>query len=157
MERQDLVTLAADIVAAHVSNNNVAISEIGGLVEKVFASLAGLGATPAVEEEGPKPVVSARASVKPDSITCMICGRKQKTMRRHLQTAHGLSPDEYRQRFGLPFSYPMTAPNYSEMRRVMANQIGLGRKRPVQAKRLSPPARRKARSGTAQKGRRPSR
>jgi predicted transcriptional regulator len=130
MEQETLITLTADIVSAHVSNNNVAVGDVGNLVQRVHEALAGLGQAPA--EEGPQakvPVVSIRASVRPDYIACMECGKKQKTLRRHLQTAHQMTPEEYRKDYGLPASYPMTAPNYSEQRREMAKTIGLGRKK----------------------------
>ena len=127
-DQSNLITLTADIVAAHVSNNNVAISDMPQLVQRVHDALSSLG----TEDEAPKaktPVVSMRASIKPDYIVCMECGRKQKTLRRHLMTAHGMTPEQYRKDYGLPDTYPLTAPNYSERRRQMAMAIGLGRKR----------------------------
>jgi predicted transcriptional regulator len=128
MDNETLLTLTADIVAAHVANNSVATGDIAGLVERVYGSLSGLG-QPSVEVPAQKvPVVSARASVKPDYIVCMECGKKQKMLKRHLMTAHGMSPEQYRQDYGLPASYPMVAETYSERRRVLAKQIGLGRK-----------------------------
>ncbi|MFL6857202.1 MAG: MucR family transcriptional regulator, partial [Allosphingosinicella sp.] len=95
MDPQLLLNLTADIVAAHVSNNKVATGEIAGLVGQVHQALAGLGA-PAGEPEAARrePAVSIRASVRPDYLVCLVCGRKQKTLRRHLATAHGLSPNE---------------------------------------------------------------
>jgi predicted transcriptional regulator len=128
MIKESLVTLTADIVSAHVSNNSVAVGDIGTLVEKVHAALDNLGAP---EEETPQEkvsMVSVRASVKPDHLVCMECGKKQKTLKRHLQTAHGMTPDQYRKDYGLPATYPMTAPSYSERRRDMAKAIGLGTK-----------------------------
>jgi predicted transcriptional regulator len=127
MDKNELATLTADIVAAHVSNNSVAVGDVANLIQQVHAALAGLR-TPA-EPQGKSPVVSVRASVKPDHIVCMECGKKQKTLRRHLQSAHGMTPDQYRKDYGLPDSYPLTAPNYSETRRTMAKSFGLGRKR----------------------------
>jgi predicted transcriptional regulator len=141
MDQSDLITLTADIVAAHVSNNSVAVRDIGNVVQRVHEALAALAAPAAPVSQEKVPVVSARASVKPAYIVCMECGKKQKTLRRHLRTAHGLSPEEYRKDYGLPQSYPMTAPNYSEQRRNMAKSMGLGRKRaasksaPASAKR----------------------
>ena len=128
-EREQLIELTADIVAAHVSNNTVALSDVGNLVQQVHQALASLGQAAAEPEAEKKvPAVSARASVKPDYIVCMECGRKQKTLKRHLQTAHGMTPDQYRKEFGLADSYPMTAPSYSQRRQEMAKAIGLGRK-----------------------------
>jgi predicted transcriptional regulator len=135
-DQSDLIIATADIVAAHVSNNNVAVSDMPLLVQKVHEALAGLQ-RPSEEPELKKtPVVSIRASVKPDYIVCLECGRQQKTLRRHLMTAHGLTPEQYRKDYGLPATYPLTAPNYSETRRQMAKAIGLGRKRePARATR----------------------
>ena len=133
MERESLVTLTADIVAAHVANNRVAVGDIGTVVERVHEALAALGRQ---EEEAPErktPLVSVRASVKPDYIVCMECGRKQKMLKRHLHTAHGMSPEQYRADYGLPREYPMVAPNYSQLRGELARSSGLGRKRPQEA------------------------
>lgn len=129
MEQEQIVTLTADIVAAHVANNNVAIGDIANLIASVHGALARLQEPPApAEPEKKKGLVSVRASVKPDHIVCMECGRKQKMLKRHLATAHGRTPDEYRSDYGLPASYPMVAPAYAERRRALAHAIGLGRK-----------------------------
>lgn len=129
MEQDSLITLTADIVAAHVANNSVAVGDIGNLVRQVHEALSRLGA-PLTQEVAEKvPVVSIKASVKPDYIICMECGRKQKTLKRHLQVAHGMTPQEYRKDYGLPDSYPMTSPEYSRRRQKMAVEHGLGRKK----------------------------
>ena len=122
-----LVTLTADIVAAHVSNNSVAISDLSLLINNVHAALSGLGGTPVIEEK-PVPAVSIRASVKPDFIVCLEDGKKLKMLRRHLMTHYGMTPDDYRTKWGLPADYPMVAPNYAEKRRALAKEIGLGTK-----------------------------
>jgi predicted transcriptional regulator len=122
-----LVTLTADIVAAHVSNNSVAISDLSLLINNVHAALTGLGSTPVVEEKL-VPAVSVRASVKPDFIICLEDGKKLKMLRRHLMTHYGMTPDDYRTKWGLPADYPMVAPNYAERRRALAKEIGLGTK-----------------------------
>jgi len=122
-----LVTLTADIVAAHVSNNSVAISDLAMLIGNVHAALSGLGNQP-VEEEKPVPAVSIRSSVKPDHIVCLEDGKKLKMLRRHLMTHYNMTPDDYRAKWGLPADYPMVAPNYAEKRRALAKQIGLGTK-----------------------------
>jgi predicted transcriptional regulator len=129
-EDNQLITLTADIVAAHVTNNNVAVGDVANLVRRVHEALAGLGQAPA-EQAPPKkePVVSVRASVKPDHIVCMECGKRQKMLKRHLQTAHGMTPQQYRSDYGLPDSYPMVAAEYAQMRSQMATSIGLGRKK----------------------------
>lgn len=123
-----LTEITADIVAAHVSNNSVAVNDLPNLIRQVHAALVGLEQGAPAEQQGKTPVVSVKASVKPDFIICMECGRKQKTLKRHLQTAHGMDPKTYRKDYGLPDSYPMVAPNYSEQRRGLAKSIGLGRK-----------------------------
>ncbi|APZ98759.1 transcriptional regulator [Sphingopyxis sp. QXT-31] len=122
-----LVTLTADIVAAHVSNNSVAISDLSVLINNVHAALSGLG-TQVIEEEKPVPAVSIRTSVKPDFIVCLEDGKKLKMLRRHLMTHYGMTPDDYRAKWGLPADYPMVAPNYAEKRRALAKEIGLGTK-----------------------------
>lgn len=126
---KQLIKATADIVSAHVSNNSVAAGEVANLVEKVHAALAQLG-SPLIQEpvEGkPEPFVSVRLSVKPDALTCLICGKKQKTLKRHIGNAHGMTPSEYRAAFGLKADYPMVAPEYSKRRSEMAQSIGLGR------------------------------
>ncbi len=121
-----LVTLTADIVAAHVSNNSVAISDLSLLINNVHAALSGLGSAPVVEEKL-VPAVSIRTSVKPDFITCLEDGKKLKMLRRHLMTHYGMTPDDYRAKWGLPADYPMVAPNYAAQRSEFAKKIGLGR------------------------------
>ena len=122
-----LITLTSDIVTAHVSNNNVDVDALPSLIENVYGALAGLG-TKQAEEEAPEPAVSVRASVKPDHIVCLEDGKKMKMLKRHLMTDHGMTPQEYRERWNLPADYPMVAPNYAETRRELAKKIGLGRK-----------------------------
>ncbi|MXO71760.1 MucR family transcriptional regulator [Alteraurantiacibacter buctensis] len=122
-----LITLTADIITAHVVNNEVDGSALPGLISSVYGALAGLG-TPAVVEQKPEPAVSIRASVKADHIVCLECGQKMKMLKRHLSTDHGLSPDEYKERFGLSADYPLVAPDYAQKRRELAKKIGLGRK-----------------------------
>jgi predicted transcriptional regulator len=126
---ETLITLTSDIVAAHVSNNSVAVEELPTLITNVYGALAGLGqAAPAAEEAPPKPAVSVRSSVKPDKITCLDCGAELKMLKRHLTTHHDMTPDQYRARWNLPADYPLVAPNYAETRRDLAVKIGLGRK-----------------------------
>lgn len=123
-----LLTLTADIVAAHVSNNSVAIADLPTLIERVHTSLSGLGAEAPAPAEELKPAVSVRSSIKPDYIVCLEDGKKLKMLRRHLMTHYGLTPDDYRAKWGLPKDYPMVAPDYAERRRVLAKAIGLGTK-----------------------------
>ena len=127
MEDNNLLSLTADVVSSHVSNNNVSVNDLPKLIEEVHAALAGLGQKPAAEPEAKRePLVSAKASVKPGHLVCMVCGAKQKTLKRHLQTAHQMSPVEYRQEFGLKADYPMVAPEYAQRRSDLAKKIGLG-------------------------------
>lgn len=123
-----LVTLTADIVAAHVSNNSVAISDIPLVIRSVHEALAGLSSTAEPEPEPQQPAVSVRASVKPDYIVCLEDGKKLTMMRRYLMTNFGMTPDEYRAKWNLPKDYPMVAPNYAARRSVLAKTLGLGRK-----------------------------
>lgn len=125
---ETLITLTSDIVAAHVSNNNVSGEELPSLITSVYGALAGLGSAPAPVESRPEPPVSIRASVKPDYIVCLEDGKKLKMLKRHLMTHYNMTPEQYRQRWNLPADYPMVAPNYAEKRRELAKQIGLGRK-----------------------------
>lgn len=127
-DKETLVTLTADIVAAHVSNNSVAISDIPLVIRSVHDALAGLSGAVAEPEVKQEPAVSIRASVKPDYIVCLEDGKKLKTMRRHLMTTYDMTPDDYRAKWNLPKDYPMVAPNYAQMRREMAIKIGLGNK-----------------------------
>jgi predicted transcriptional regulator len=134
MENQDalgetLITLTADIVSAHVSNNSVAVSDLPMLISNVHSALNSLGAGSAEAPARPEPKVSIRSSIKPDYIVCLEDGKKLKMLKRYLKTNFDMTPDEYRQRWGLPADYPMVAPNYAEQRRTLAKKIGLGTKR----------------------------
>ena len=128
LDDESLLTLTADIVSAHVSNNRVGVNDVPALVQRVHEALAGLGKAQEPVAQKPEPAVSIRSSVKPDAITCLIDGTKHKMMKRHLARAHGLTPAEYREQFGLRDDYPMVAPNYAEQRRDLAKKIGLGTK-----------------------------
>lgn len=150
MNQEQLVSLTADIVAAHLANNTVAIGDVANLIQQVHGSLSRLGQKEPAEPQAKSPMVSVRASVKPDYLVCMECGLKQTMLKRHLQTAHGMTPEQYRADYGLPRDYPMSAPNYSERRRSLAMAIGLGRK----STPAGPPEAAAA-DAPAQKGRRP--
>jgi predicted transcriptional regulator len=126
---ETLITLTADIVSAHVSNNSVAVNDLPQLIQNVHSALNGLGGR---AEEAPvklEPAVSVRSSIKPDFIVCLEDGKKLKMLKRHLMTHYQMTPDEYRQKWGLNADYPMVAPNYAEQRRALAKKIGLGTKR----------------------------
>ena len=126
--KETLITLTSDIVAAHVSNNDVDVDAVATLITNVFQALSSLGEDPEPEEVRPEPAVSIRASVKPDYIVCLEDGKKLKMLKRYLRTNFDMTPEEYRARWGLPADYPMVAPNYAEKRRDLAKKIGLGRK-----------------------------
>ena len=124
-----LLTLTADIVAAHVSNNSVAVNDLPNLIQNVHSALSGISGASAAPEPKPEPKVSIRASIKPDYIVCLEDGKKLKMLKRHLMTHYTMTPDQYRQKWGLAADYPMVAPNYAEQRRTLAKSIGLGTKR----------------------------
>lgn len=125
----ELLSLTADIVAAHVANNNVATSEVPSLIAQVHAALTGLTAPKKAEEPELQPAVPVRSSVKHDYIVCLEDGKKLKMLKRYLRTNYNMTPEEYRTKWKLPRDYPMVAPAYAEQRRGLAKQIGLGRKK----------------------------
>lgn len=124
----ELVSMTTEIVAAHTNHNTVAIDQIPALIETVYAGLKGLGAEKAVEPTPLQPAVPIKKSVFPDYVICLEDGKKLKMLKRHLQTAYGMTPEQYREKWGLPPNYPMTAPNYAAHRSSLAQKIGLGRK-----------------------------
>nr|MBA4769435.1 MucR family transcriptional regulator [Sphingobium sp.] len=141
--QQQIVTLTADIVAAHVSNNHLSIEDVPMLINVVHTSLSSLGRRQEEPVEPLQPAVSVRASVKPDYIICLEDGKKLKMLRRHLRTQYDMTPDEYRAKWNLPKDYPMVAPNYAAHRRALAHKLGLGRK-PAEANRKPVAARTRA-------------
>jgi predicted transcriptional regulator len=126
---ENLITLTADIVSAHVSNNSVAVNDLPQLIQNIHNALTGLGARVEEPQAKPEPAVSIRSSIKPDYIVCLEDGKKLKMLKRHLMTHYQMTPDEYRQKWGLSADYPMVAPKYAEQRRTLAKSIGLGTKR----------------------------
>ncbi len=143
--REEMISFTSHVVSAYVSNNAVATSDLPGLIETVYGSLNRAG-TPAEPEAEQKPAVSVKKSITNAAITCLECGKGQKMLKRHLMTAHGMTPDEYRAKWNLPYDYPMVAPDYAEKRRDLAKKIGLGRK-PATAKKApakKAPAKRKS-------------
>jgi predicted transcriptional regulator len=124
------VDLAVDIVSAYVSNNSVATSDLPQLIGDVHAALARLtGGVVEGPAEAPKPAVPVRKSITPDYIICLEDGKKFKSLKRHLRTQYDLTPEEYREKWGLPADYPMVAPNYAEARSNLAKKMGLGQQR----------------------------
>ena len=125
----ELLELTTSIVSAYVSNNNVQPADLVGLIASTYSALAGLGSEAApVPPAALIPAVPIRKSVTPDAIICLEDGKKFKSLKRHLNTAYGLTPDQYRVKWGLPADYPMVAPAYAEARSALAKSMGLGRK-----------------------------
>lgn len=123
----DVLGLTAQIVSAHVSNNSVALDALPALIQDVYRTLAEMGKQSAPAEK-PQPAVPVKRSVFPDYIICLEDGRKLKMLKRHLKTAYNMSPEQYRERWGLPAEYPIVAPNYTRHRSSLAKKIGLGTK-----------------------------
>ena len=122
----ELLNLASSIVAAHVSNNSVAVSDLPQLIRDVYQALSSVQDGGDREAERPTPAVPIKRSITPDHIICLEDGKKLKMLKRHLKTAYNMTPDEYRERWGLASDYPMVAPNYAKQRSKLAKQIGLG-------------------------------
>ena len=130
MEQENLIELTAEIVSAYVSNNSVASSDIPMLISNVHSALtrtAGGGSEPA--REALKPAISVRKSITPDYLICLEDGKRFKSLKRHLRTHYDLTPDEYREKWGLASDYPMVAPNYAKARSELAKEMGLGQQR----------------------------
>ena len=125
-QSRDLLTLTTEIVAAHVSNNTVAVNDLPQLINQIYSSLANIGAAPAAPAARPQPAISVKKSVQPDYIVCLEDGKKLKMLKRHLKTAYNMTPESYRERWGLSSDYPMVAPNYARQRSRLAKEIGLG-------------------------------
>ncbi len=127
VERPQLLMLATEIVSAQVSRNAVAVDQLPGLIQQVFNALAtaeqAVTAPPKAE-----PAVVVKRSIFADHIVCLDCGKHLTMLKRHLMTDHKLTPDQYRRRWELPFSYPLVAPNYAKTRSTLAKKFGLGRK-----------------------------
>ncbi len=122
-----LLALTTQIVSAHVSHNETQAAALPALIQQVYQALSHAGAPPA-QPERPEPAVPIKRSVFPDHIICLEDGKSFKTLRRHLQNVYGMTPDQYRERWGLPREYPMVAPNYAQHRSSLAKSFGLGRK-----------------------------
>jgi predicted transcriptional regulator len=125
----------AEIVSAYVRNNTVLVTDLPALIASVHQSLSGLGNVREIAPERPEPAVSIKKSIQPGYIVCLEDGKKLKMLKRHLMAAYKMTPDQYRERWGLPHDYPMTAPDYAEQRSKLAKTIGLGQggRKPVQA------------------------
>jgi len=128
-EKQNLVELTAEVVSAYIANNPIPASELPSLIVQIHQTMTGLATGQAETQEEPqKPAVNPRRSVHDDYIICLEDGKKFKSLKRHLMTHYGLTPDEYRAKWNLPADYPMVAPNYAAARSALAKKMGLGRK-----------------------------
>ncbi|HEY1710356.1 MAG TPA: MucR family transcriptional regulator [Rhizomicrobium sp.] len=136
-ESEGLLSPTKSIVAAYVSNNQVPAAELSSLIKSVHATLSGLGRNAAggISLTTQKPAVPVKKSIFPDYIICLEDGKKLKTLKRYLRSRYGLSPDDYRRKWGLPIDYPMVAPSYSARRSAFAKKIGLGRSAGAKKKR----------------------
>jgi len=138
---EDVLSLTAQIVSAHVTKNSVEVSDLPNLIRDVFSTLSSLGQTPAAAPvaapaaETAVPAVPATKSVFASYIICMECGKKMTMLKRHLMTEHGLGIDQYRAKYNLPNTYPMVAPDYAQTRSSLAKEMGLGKSRLAGAKR----------------------
>lgn len=126
---EHLIEMSVEVVSAYVANNSVTPSDLPGLISSVFAALSALGNEPEAKPTEPLiPAVPINKSVTPQAIICLEDGRRFKTLKRHLRSAYGLSPEQYRTKWGLSPDYPMVAPAYAESRSALAKSLGLGRK-----------------------------
>jgi predicted transcriptional regulator len=124
------IELAADIVSAYVSNNSVPAGDLPALIDEVHVALSKIGNGAAeIPAEAPKPAVSIKKSVTPDFIICLEDGKKFKSLKRHLRTQYNMTPEQYREKWGLAPDYPMVAPNYAKARSDLAKEMGLGQQR----------------------------
>ncbi|MBS7698438.1 MULTISPECIES: MucR family transcriptional regulator [unclassified Chelatococcus] len=124
------VELTADIVSAYVSNNTVGPSDVAAMIGEVHAALARVTSGPIEEPvEAPKPAISIKKSITPDYLICLEDGKKFKSLKRHLRTQYDITPEQYREKWGLPSDYPMVAPNYAKARSQLAKDMGLGQQR----------------------------
>ncbi|MGK9171588.1 MucR family transcriptional regulator [Inquilinus limosus] len=130
--------LTVQIVAAHVAHNNVATNDLPALIDQVYKALSGLGKPVEPVQERPQPAVPIKKSVTPDYLVCLEDGKKLKMLKRHLASAYNMTPDQYRERWGLPADYPMVAPSYASQRSALAKTIGLGTRRPAAAPAPAP-------------------
>jgi predicted transcriptional regulator len=138
-QQLDLTGYAADIVSAYVGNNSVAVADLPALIANVHSALHGIvSGAPKADEAPPTPAVPVRKSVTPDAIICLEDGKKFKSLKRHLMTKYGLTPEDYRAKWGLPSDYPMVAPAYAEARSQLAKSMGLGQQRRKAAPKAAP-------------------
>ena len=127
-EQGEILRMTAEVVAAYVGNNSLSATQLPEVINTVYGTFNRVnGATTPANGQPQKAAIPVRRSITPDYIVCLEDGKKLKMLKRHLRTVYGLSPDEYRAKWGLPTNYPMVAPNYSKQRSAFAKKIGLGR------------------------------
>lgn len=126
IDRETLLELTSDIVSSFVSNNALATEDITPLINEVYKALSSAGVETLSIEDRPQPAVPIKRSITPDFLICLEDGKKLKMLKRHLKTAYNMTPEQYRERWGLPPDYPMVAPSYAEKRSKLAKDIGLG-------------------------------
>ena len=136
-----LMAVTAEIVGAYVANNKVPLTSVSSLICSISASIRNLGESPTEPAPSLIPAISPRRSVRADHIVCLEDGKKFKSLKRHLATAHGTTPDQYRAKWGLAADYPMVAPEYAATRSAMAKKLGLGRTRKTVTKTVRRPKR----------------
>jgi predicted transcriptional regulator len=136
-ELRSVAELTTEIVVAYVTGNSIAVADLGDLIGAIARALGALGREQ-IEPAKPEPAVPVRRSIHDDHLVCLVCGKRQKILRRHLDVAHQLTPKAYRERFGLKPDYPMAAPGYSRQRSQMAKRVGLGRREQAQARTRKP-------------------
>jgi predicted transcriptional regulator len=127
--REDMLRITTKVVTAYVGNNTLADTQITDVIQSVYDSLEGLSNGTPVSKVKQKPAVPIKRSITPDYIVCLEDGKQLKMLKRYLRTTHGMTPDEYRSKWGLPTDYPMVAPNYAKKRSAFAKEIGLGKRR----------------------------
>jgi predicted transcriptional regulator len=136
-ELRSVAELTTEIVVAYVTGNSIAVADLGDLIGAIARALGALGREQ-IEPAKPEPAVPVRRSIHDDHLVCLVCGKRQKILRRHLDVAHQLTPKAYRERFGLKPDYPMAAPGYSRQRSEMARRVGLGRREPAPTRTRKP-------------------
>lgn len=128
ISREELLAFTTEIVSSYVANNTIPASEVSGVIEQVYKTLSNVNDDSGFMADRPKPAVPIKKSVTEDYIVCLEDGKQLKMLKRHLKTAYGMSPEDYRERWGLPADYPMVAPSYAEKRSALAKDIGLGKR-----------------------------
>lgn len=122
----DIMECASDIVSAYVSNNPIQSAELPDLIREIHATLTTLGSSNGAAHT-PEPAIPVKKSITDDFLICLEDGKKFKSLKRHLRSKYGMSPEEYREKWNLPYDYPMVAPSYARKRSALAKEMGLGK------------------------------